>query len=837
MVKIVASSILILAVLMIRAVFQKKIDPLFLYPVWLAVALRLLLPGMLFSSPASIMNTKLWEAGSRMIAEENSRQDKLYKQQRYQEYYEKITAETAMPLKPETESDPAGQEKGKIVGVESAQATERTENMEETVSFELKWKPAATPFGKIRQAARTVWVIGMLFFTAVFGWQNLCFYRYLRSTRRKWADYPVGRRKITVFTAGDKLASPCLFGLFPAVYIPASGKKAGLSMALAHEAVHYRHGDHIWALVRIVCLITNWYNPLVWVCARLSIRDGELACDAGCIRRLGEDKRSAYGEALIAMIRQTKKRKNMFQHATMMTSGKKFMAKRIECIAQNRKGSKVSLALMIIILFFCAGCTYTGAGHLEEVSKPSATASTGEDPVWQEQTGSEKAVLPETGSEETKADKERIVGQANAGLEDGAAGSEKQMPYGGKAVVLTEQREGPGITLAGKIFLLIPGNGPEGESYNIVLLDTDLYVPDLQGNLKKLDVICQSYEKEEILKILNSSMDLRLNEIDIFGYDAFMQKVDEAGGIPADVTENEIVHINNYLPAVTGEELPGKNEVTETGNQVLNGIQTAAYLQIRYSPAGYGGMMDRWKQVVCELLKQDGIKAENFYGQFFSGLDKSVYMESEKENYLLCFQWEEGVKEMHDRLYSGSSYQPSGHVKELDAAMKKQAEKAISGYRNENTRIFFLFGEYIGKSPYMVSLLRGEDLGPDTESAWESLEVYASGSSLREDLEDGRAVYAVNLVFEDSGILDFPESGQEGISVERFLYLVRKGDGWYVDGPLHNDLPPDNWWAGEEYSWKSYDFGFSDEDSLGVVIKGQEEYDTFIKEVREAVGN
>ena len=103
LVKITASSILILTVLMIRAVFQKKVNPLFLYPVWLVVALRLLLPGMLFFSPVSIMNTRLWDAGSRMIAEENSRQDTLYKAQMFQEYYEKKEAQQSVYLDPEQE--------------------------------------------------------------------------------------------------------------------------------------------------------------------------------------------------------------------------------------------------------------------------------------------------------------------------------------------------------------------------------------------------------------------------------------------------------------------------------------------------------------------------------------------------------------------------------------------------------------------------------------------------------------------------------------------------------------------------------------------------------------
>lgn len=47
--KTIVSTVLILAVMAVRAVFQKKVNPIFIYALWLAVAVRLLMPGMLFS--------------------------------------------------------------------------------------------------------------------------------------------------------------------------------------------------------------------------------------------------------------------------------------------------------------------------------------------------------------------------------------------------------------------------------------------------------------------------------------------------------------------------------------------------------------------------------------------------------------------------------------------------------------------------------------------------------------------------------------------------------------------------------------------------------------------
>lgn len=354
--KIVASSVLIIGILVIRALFQKKVTPMFIYALWLPAALRLLLPGMLFFSPISIMNTELWRTGSALLAEEEDRQDREYKEQQYQAYYEQKMIEY------QGESD-----------------------REEVRYIELKQQWAGTLFGKLRQLAGVVWAVGMVITALIFLYQNLSLNHYLRSTGREFTKADAGRRKLSVFIVGDKLTSPCLFGIVPAVYIPEGSIKAAdkqqLALVVEHELTHYRHGDHIWALVRILCLIINWYNPLVWLGAGLSMRDGELACDAGCIYRLGESKRCAYGEALLAMVRVSGEREKLLKAATMMTSGKRFMKKRIERIAGQKKNSVLALTIMVIIVLFAVGCTCTGTDRMEENKSHQTTGTTQTNPM------------------------------------------------------------------------------------------------------------------------------------------------------------------------------------------------------------------------------------------------------------------------------------------------------------------------------------------------------------------------------------------------------------------------------------------------------------------------
>lgn len=300
--------------------------------------------------------------------------------------------------------------------------------------------------------------------------------------------------------------------------------------------------------------------------------------------------------------------------------------------------------------------------------------------------------------------------------------------------------------------------------------------------------------------------------------------------------EAEIQHINNYQLMMTGKGELAENQVTESGEQLLNGIQTASYLQIRYFE--FFGLMHRWEQVIRTLLEAQNQEIISCDYGYFAETDQVIYVPDYSGSYLLCMEFEEELRRFHESYYPDRTYQASPYIKEADQMMKEQAEQVIEAGRSEANKVAGFFDQYIGASSFMISLLSGAFLDPETEDAWRTAEVYVSGSSLIVDEEAGKAVFLVNLVFEDSGVLSLPEYTDENpVSVERFLYLTKKIDGWYADGLLHNNLPPEEWWDGEQMQWEVYDFGFSDEDAVGRTTSSQTEYDAFAKEVQETVEN
>jgi hypothetical protein len=159
--------------------------------------------------------------------------------------------------------------------------------------------------------------------------------------------------------------TPCLFGLLrPAVYLtPQAAEDPALAHILAHEYTHYRHGDQIWSLLRCLALALHWFDPLVWWAAFLSRRDGELACDEGALRTLGEGERREYGRALIRMT--CERRADPFRAATTMTGSARGLRERIRLIAERPRTALLTLAAVVLIAALALGCTFTGARREE----------------------------------------------------------------------------------------------------------------------------------------------------------------------------------------------------------------------------------------------------------------------------------------------------------------------------------------------------------------------------------------------------------------------------------------------------------------------------------------
>ena len=97
---------------------------------------------------------------------------------------------------------------------------------------------------------------------------------------------------------------------------------------------------------------------------------------------------------------------------------------------------------------------------------------------------------------------------------------------------------------------------------------------------------------EQAIIMLNMNLDLNITDYVTIGFDGLTDVIDALGGVYVDVTEAEIVHLNNYQISMVGKTSDGQTftategkdytAVTTPGYQKLNGLQATAYCRIRY---------------------------------------------------------------------------------------------------------------------------------------------------------------------------------------------------------------------------------------------------------------
>lgn len=346
---LLTSSVLILALLLLRLLFRKTISRQVQYALWGLVALRLLVPVSLPAMEHNVL-TAAEPVTARITAPA---------------LYVTPYRETIVSAPPGVFQTPAPYQSFRVDTATEDSTVTFTDGKNVTHSIEYKSQIPLTP------VLKAVWHTGMYVMAAWFLLANLRFMLRLRRSRR---PYPVENCPYPVYLTAE-LPSPCLFGLFhPTVYLTPAAVESPetLRHVLIHETTHARHLDPLWSLLRCVCLAVYWFDPLVWVAAIVSRRDCELACDEGALRQLGESERIPYGQTLLRLIPVAGRPESPMLSATTMTAGKRELKDRVTRIAENRRTVGVALLAVVTAAALVCALTFTGA-------KPSVRPLTGEE--------------------------------------------------------------------------------------------------------------------------------------------------------------------------------------------------------------------------------------------------------------------------------------------------------------------------------------------------------------------------------------------------------------------------------------------------------------------------
>lgn len=109
---------------------------------------------------------------------------------------------------------------------------------------------------------------------------------------------------------------------------------------------------------------------------------------------------------------------------------------------------------------------------------------------------------------------------------------------------------------------------------------------------------------EQAIQMLNSNLDMNINDFITVGYQGLKNAVDDLGGVYIDVDAEELKHINNYQYDIAQVLKCDYKEVKQTGLQLLDGMQATAYCRIRYTKGDDFKRAERQREVIKALEEQ-----------------------------------------------------------------------------------------------------------------------------------------------------------------------------------------------------------------------------------------
>lgn len=180
-------------------------------------------------------------------------------------------------------------------------------------------------------------------------------------------------REIRTLVSRD-VQSPMMLGFFsPVLVLPRREySEEELGFILRHELTHCKRRDIWYKALMLLCGAVHWFNPAVWMMVRCAERDLEISCDAAVMRGADGETRRRYGEAILANVRREPLAGTAL--STHFYGGKRTVKERFASILSTRKrrvGAAVFAAVLLCALLV-GGLVACGSRPEESPEKASA---------------------------------------------------------------------------------------------------------------------------------------------------------------------------------------------------------------------------------------------------------------------------------------------------------------------------------------------------------------------------------------------------------------------------------------------------------------------------------
>ena len=247
----------------------------------------------------------------------------------------------------------------------------------------------------------------------------------------------------------------------------------------------------------------------------------------------------------------------------------------------------------------------------------------------------------------------------------------------------------------------------------LVSVYRDTYLNLSNDSYNKCNAAYAKGGPKQAINILNMNLDMNITDFVTVGFAGLTDTIDALGGIMIDVDSEELKHINSYQICMAEDLKRSYTPVTDTGYQLLDGLQATAYCRIRYTAGDDFKRAERQREVLMAIADKAksaspatlNTIANDVFKEVYTSLDISEILEllgdigkyeivdqggfpeesmratgtiGSKGSCVVPVNLEQNVAWLHGFLFKDEEYTPSDQVKEYSEKIKADT----SGYIN-----------------------------------------------------------------------------------------------------------------------------------------------------------
>nr|WP_297767039.1 LCP family protein [uncultured Butyrivibrio sp.] len=301
----------------------------------------------------------------------------------------------------------------------------------------------------------------------------------------------------------------------------------------------------------------------------------------------------------------------------------------------------------------------------------------------------------------------------NNSINEGVADNQEMKGYTNIALFGVDSREGELTKKTRTDTIIIASINNSNGDVKLCSVYRDTYLNLSNDEYTKCNAAYAEGGPEQAISMLNMNLDMDIEDFITIGFRGLTDVVDALGGVPIEVTDAEISHLNNYQATMAQELKLNYTPVQSAGLQTLNGLQATAYCRIRYTAGDDFKRAERQRTVLMACLeKAKGMSysqletvANKAFGETYTSLDLEEILAllknianyevvdnngfpeesmratgtiGKKGSCVVAVDLESNVKWLHQFLFEDSEYTVSEDVKKYSDKIKSDTSSYLN---------------------------------------------------------------------------------------------------------------------------------------------------------------